>query len=259
MPPELQKRAENARRAQFREIPKISVRLDNRQLDTVKNCELPKGARNLNTLCPSCGLFGIENFQGRVSFDDAQVIELPKDPKKPIRLPSLYGPRLHRLGEPIIILGKGEPFVLVHNLKGRKVYYKVQIGDVPAEGQILVDYLPKGTRLKTRLHFRNLTLMELGGLLTALGLDPEHPFPFRVGGGKSVGLGYIAFKFQGIYALKSEATFTEFEPTLDEGVTAQTCLKAFRQSAGTLFYRHGLEKLCEISARPYVPAEEDDK
>lgn len=256
MPADLQERAENARNAHPQDVPKISVRLDTRELDSSKRCELKKGQRNFETLCPACALFGTENFQGRMSFDDAQIIELPKEPKHPVQLPSLYGPRLHRLGEPTVISGKAKPFVLVRNLKGRKAYYNVQLGDVPAEGQILVDYLTIGARLKTRLHFRNVTLAELGGLLTALASDPEYSFPFRVGGAKPVGLGYIAFELQAIRALKSEAAFTEFDPPAAEELTVEACLKAFRQSEGTLLYRKGLEKLCEITARPYVPAQE---
>lgn len=259
MPSDLQTKAENARYAHPRDVPTISVRLDKWQLNNVKGCELKKLQHsNLKKLCPACALFGIENFQGRVSFDDAVVTELPKEPKQSVALSKLYGPRLHRLGNPTVVPKGKATFVQVRNLKGRKAYYNVHQGEVPAEGQILVDYLPRETQLSTRLHFRNITLTELGGLLTALGLDCENDFPFRVGGGKPLGLGYIAFELQNMHVLDTEAAFIEFEPSVARKVTTEACLQAFKSNE-RLFYRNGLEKLCEITARPYVPDEEENQ
>jgi hypothetical protein len=253
MPDNLQRLAEDI----FKKPPKVDIRLDTEELKALKQCRLRKGQGDLSILCPTCSLFGVENFQGRLSFNDAEVCKLPDESKKSVRIPSLYGPRLHRLGEPMVVPGGRRPFVQVSNLKGRKAYYEIRLGDVPAEGQVLIDYLPCGTKLSTQLHFLNVTLAELGGLITALGLDPECTFPSRIGGGKPVGLGYIAFELNGIHILSSETTFIEFNTQFTEEVAAKTCLQTFRESEGKLFYRQGLEKLCEITARPYVPADEE--
>jgi hypothetical protein len=253
MPDNLQRQAEDT----FKNPPKIDVRLDTEELNALKQCRLRKGQGDLSILCPACSLFGVENFQGRLSFSDAEVCKSPEESKRSVQIPSLYGPRLHRLGDPIVIPGGKRPFVQVSNLKGRKAYYKIRLGDVPAKGQVLIDYLPCGTKLSTQLHFLNVTLSELGGLITALGLDPESTFPLRIGVGKPVGLGYIAFEFNGIHIQSSETTFIEFNTKFTEKVAAKTCLQTFRKSEGKLFYRQGLEKLREITARPYVPAEEE--
>lgn len=41
------------------------------------------------------------------------------------------------------------------------------------------------------LTFHALRASDLGLLLAALGTDPDHPFPIKVGGGKPVGLGSV--------------------------------------------------------------------
>lgn len=251
MPDKLQRQAEDTFKT-----PKIDVRLDTDELKGLKQCQLRKGQDDPSILCPACALFGTENFQGRLSFSDAEVCESPKESKQPVQIPSLFGPRLHRLGDPVVISRGRSPFILVRNLKGRKAYYKIHLGDVPAEGRVLIDYLPCGTKLSTQLHFLNATLAELGGLLTALGLDSENSFPFRIGGGKPVGLGYIEFELKGIHIQNDETTFIEFDTQFTEEVAANPCLQTFRNSNGTLFYRQGLDKLREITAQSYVQAED---
>lgn len=253
MPDNFQSQAEDT----FRTPPKIDVRLNAEELKGKKQCQLRNGQSDLGILCPACALFGVENFQGRLSFGDAQVCESTKESKQPVQIPSLFGPRLHRLGDPVVISGGRRPFILVRNLKGRKAYYRVHLGDVPSEGRVQIDYLPCGTKLSTQLHFLNATLAELGGLLTALGLDSENSFPFRIGGGKPVGLGYIEFELKGIHIQNDETTFIEFNPQFTEEVAAKTCLQTFRNSNDTLFYRQGLDKLREITAQSYVPAEDE--
>lgn len=61
MPDELQQQAENTRR-----VPKISVKLRKKELDNLRQCNLRKNHRNMDDLCPTCALFGIEDFQGAI-------------------------------------------------------------------------------------------------------------------------------------------------------------------------------------------------
>jgi CRISPR/Cas system CSM-associated protein Csm3 (group 7 of RAMP superfamily) len=49
----------------------------------------------------------------------------------------------------------------------------------------------EGAEIPLRLSFTNLSRAELGLLLTALGQHPQHPFCFKLGGGKPVGLGSV--------------------------------------------------------------------
>jgi CRISPR/Cas system CMR subunit Cmr4 (Cas7 group RAMP superfamily) len=245
---------------------KVPIQLGERALEGASTCKLENGERDLGELCPACSLFGTTSFQGRVSFEDARIIKMPKEPKESVPIPALYGPHLHKLGKPKVITEirreegeeKRRTLIEMQELNGRKMYYGVQLSQVEPRGQVLLDYLPEGTELCTRLHFHNLTLAELGGLLTAMGLNPRYEFPFRVGGGKPVGLGYISFELEGVHVLDEETMFTEFEPPAAKAPSAEECLSAFEKSEGELLFKKGLEKLCEIAERPYIPEEEGE-
>jgi len=64
--------------------------------------------------------------------------------------------------------------------------------------------IKSGAELPLRIHFLNLSEAELGVLLTALGLHPDHQFPIKLGGGKPVGLGSVQVKCQRINLLQVE-------------------------------------------------------
>lgn len=251
LPPDLQHRAEDAKWPL-----RITVELDSRDLSPWQPCRLSKGEDPTAGLCPACALFGTEGLQGRAWFDDAEITG-PLRRGEPLRIASLYGPRLHRAGDLRVVTGRRGPAVRVHRLKGRKAYYRVRLGEVPAKGNVPLDCLPQGTRLHTRLYFRNLTGAELGGIVAALGIVPQREFAFRVGGGKPLGLGYLKPHIQGVYLIDRDEQWLEFD-TLPREVTddqvADWILAFARNEA--LCYEDGWHQLCEITRRAYVPAED---
>lgn len=249
LPAELKQQAAEAKYA-----PRLSVKIDAAALRSVQPCRLAKGNNTTANLCPACALFGVENLQGRVHFDDAQLIgRLPT--RKPLSIASLYGPRLHRAGQLRVITKGQRTQVEVQRLAGRKAYYRIRLGQIPAKGNIPLDYLPEGTQLHTTVHFHNLTPAELGGVFAALGIVPGLTFPFRVGGGKPLGLGYLRFEIEGIYLTDATSQWLEFTPQ-PQAVDEQTFADWVEAFATTpeLCHQRGWKALCEITGRAYVPA-----
>jgi len=249
LPPDLQRKANESQWP-----PRITVELEQQALRPWQPCRLSKEADPTAGLCPACALFGTEGLQGRVWFDDAEVIgPLPR--RESLRIASLYGPRLHRAGS-LRVVAKGRGLVRVQRLKGRKAYYHVRLGQVPAKGNVPLDYLPEGTRLHTRLYFRNLTPAELGGVIAALGIVPQRDFPFRVGGGKPLGLGYLKPHVRGAYLTDGVEQWLELDarPQKVADETIADWIMAFVQDKN-LCYQEGWRRLCQITHRAYVPAE----
>jgi hypothetical protein len=254
LPPDLQRQAEEAQWP-----PRITVELEAGALSPWQPCRPSKGKDLTAGLCPACALFGTEGLQGRVWFDDAKVVgPLPR--REPLRIASLYGPRLHRAGSLRVVPKGRRTLVRVQRLKGRKAYYRVRLGQVPARGNVPLDYLPKGTRLRTRLYFRNLTPTELGGIIAALGIVPQREFPFRVGGGKPLGLGYLEPHLQGAYLIGDAEQWLDFDAQPRKVVDKVTddvtldWIMAFARDKD-LCYEKGWRRLREITRRAYVPAE----
>jgi hypothetical protein len=109
-----------------------------------------------------------------------------------------------------------------HKAKGRKFYYH---RSVPSNEQAQREFdtrvcIKSGAELPLRIHFLNLSEAELGVLLTALGLHPDHPFPIKLGGGKPVGLGSVQIilnrvtLLQGADALKATGRRDRQRPSL---------------------------------------------
>ena len=252
MPSELQ------RRAKGRYPPRITVEVAPEAIRPWQPCRPSKKKDPRSGLCPACALFGAEGLQGRVWFDDARVMgKIPS--RSSLRIASLYQPRLHRAG-PLTLHGWGRRTVVrVRELKGRKAYYRVQLGDVPTKGNVPLDYLPRGTRLRTRLHFRNVTPAELGGLIAALGIVKTRDldrFPFRVGGGKPVGLGYLEVTLRGLYLFEGDDPWLAFDaqPRPVDRETITGWVEAFARNE-TLCYKEGWRALSEITRRDYQPGE----
>jgi len=250
LPSDLQRQVEEAKWPL-----RITVELEPQALRPWQPCRLSKGKEPTAGLCPACSLFGTEGLQGRVWFDDAEVAgPLPR--REPLRIASLYGPRLHRAGSLRVVTKGRRTLVRVQRLKGRKAYYRIRLGQVPARGNVPLDYLPKGTRLRTRLYFRNLTPAELGGVIAALGIVPQREFPFRVGGGKPLGLGYLKPYIRGVYLTDGDGQWLDFDarPQKVADATIADWIMAFVQDKN-LCHEEGWRRLREITHRAYVPAE----
>lgn len=147
---------------------------------------------NADSLCPACRLFGAQNYQGQLSFEDAL---LPLGSLVLIGTPLLWTPARGGRGLPNRYLNqRGEAI-------GRKFYFHAR----RAGGSDQRVAIKTGVRIPTRVHFINLSEEELGLLLAAIGLHPQHPFPIKLGGGKPVGLGSVKVHLKTVCLLHGES------------------------------------------------------
>jgi hypothetical protein len=150
---------------------------------------------SVNDLCIACRLFGAQDYQGHVSFEDAVA---PKGSLVLLDTPLLWTPARGGHGLP-------PRYLQGNQARGRKFYRHAR----PPSGADLRACIKSDAELPLRIHFLNLSEAELGVLLTALGLHPDHPFPIKLGGGKPVGLGSVQIilnrvtLLQGVDALKA--------------------------------------------------------
>jgi len=135
------------------------------------------GCMSVNDLCIACRLFGAQDYQGHVSFEDAVA---PKGSLVLLGTPLLWTPARG---------GRGLPprYLQGNQARGRKFYRHAR----PPSGVDPRACIKSGAELPLRIHFLNLSEAELGVLLTALGQHPDHRFPIKLGGGKPVGLGSV--------------------------------------------------------------------
>jgi len=177
-------------------------------------------------LCPACRLFGMsgsgqENYLGQVSVEDA-VLE--DGGLVIVRTPLLWAPARGRRGLPARYLAGRQA-------RGRKFYYHSQ----PAAGPDARIAVRIGSKLRTRLHFENLTPGELGLLIAALGQHPGYPFFPKVGAAKPVGLGSVEVFVDGI-ALQGPVVRTGRlggEPVRYSGARLEEELRAWIEAATT--------------------------
>lgn len=153
---------------------------------------LPKeyrGCTRVDALCTACRLFGAQDYQGHLRFEDAIA---PEGTLVPLRVPLLWEPARgkHRL-PPRYLSQDGMA-------KGRKFYFHARY----ATSNDPRTCIKSSAELPLRIHFQNLSKADLGVLLTALGVHPEHPFPIKLGGGKPVGLGSVEVIPQSITLLQ---------------------------------------------------------
>jgi len=153
------------------------------------------GCMSVNDLCIACRLFGAQDYQGHVSFEDAVA---PKGSLVLLGTPLLWTPARG---------GRGLPprYLQGNQARGRKFYRHAR----PPTGADPRACIKSGAELPLRIHFLNLSEAELGVLLTALGQHPDYRFPIKLGGGKPVGLGSVQIilnrvtLLQGVDALKA--------------------------------------------------------
>lgn len=271
LPRSLVKRLPRALRQRADRYPgRIDVVYNPAELKDFLMCKLfsddkPGKSRYLQSkICPACALFGTEGLQGRVWFEDADVMHLRRPPE-PIRLNSLYQPRRHKAGSDLQVVNvQGRTKVQVRRVRGRKVYYRVRWGDIPVDRRrsTPADCLAAGTRLTTRLYFQNVSSVELGGVIAALGIIPkaDFMFPLRLGGAKPLGLGEVGIALEGIYLTHTPETWLDYEfepkpvteertdPTLDP--TFLDWVLAFINDK-KIYYETGMRCLAEIARRNY--------
>lgn len=144
-------------------------------------------------VCPACALFGFQARQdaqqGRVAFSDLLA---PEGVTAELRTaPAQWAPRLHHIGEAQVVGAGGRLSFAVSTLYGRKLARPPGLND-PRNKEQTVEAIPAGTRLMGRLRLFNVTAVELGALLTALGLAPEGDI--LAGGIKAFGFGRLRLR-----------------------------------------------------------------
>jgi len=146
---------------------------------------------HVDNLCLCCSLFGTLGLQGRVNFTDAIAVKGIKPIKHEIRL--RWNPKRVRKGRRFYFHDKPE-----------KDYVLAKIG---CETEV-VEALEAGAIFKGEMMLYNVQEWELGLLLLAMGLSPNHRFDLKLGGGKNRLLGSVFFKIDDPLILhKGEAAF----------------------------------------------------
>lgn len=143
-------------------------------------------------LCPACRLFGAQDYQGQVAFEDATA---PGASLQLIGTPLLWTPARSR--------GRGLPprYLKGNEARGRKFYRHGQLAQGPDPRVVIKE----GITINTRISFDNLTEAELGLLVSALGNHPQHQFLIKVGAGKPVGMGSVEIRLKAAVLLKGKA------------------------------------------------------
>jgi CRISPR/Cas system CSM-associated protein Csm3 (group 7 of RAMP superfamily) len=194
------------------------------------------GCMSVNDLCIACRLFGAQDYQGHVSFEDAVA---PKGSLVLLGTPLLWTPARG---------GRGLPprYLQGNQARGRKFYRHAS----PPSGVDPRACIKSGAELPLRIHFLNLSEAELGVLLTALGQHPDHRFPIKLGGGKPVGLGSVQIilnrvtMLQGADALKATGRLGQAR-TL-EGSDLNAFIERCANAANTLTDNDALGELKTI-------------
>jgi len=146
-----------------------------------KSHQIPNGyseCRNKTQLCAACQVFGAIDWQGLIHFTDAYCQSVGF---RAGFIPSLYRPRPE----------EGQRYFKQGKVAGRKFYYQtIRAIEKGQQQGILVQQAAKNYSFTSQLHYRNLTIAELGTLLIVLGQDQaKYPIALKVGGGKPIGMG----------------------------------------------------------------------
>jgi CRISPR/Cas system CSM-associated protein Csm3 (group 7 of RAMP superfamily) len=194
------------------------------------------GCMSVDDLCIACRLFGAQDYQGHVSFEDAVA---PKGSLVLLGTPLLWTPARGGRGLP-------QRYLQGNQARGRKFYAHAR----PASGADPRACIKSGAELPLRIHFLNLSEAELGVLLTALGQHPKHPFPIKLGGGKPVGLGSVQIilnrvtLLQGADSLKATGRLGQSQTLVGDALDKFTTRCA--QAADELIDNDALGKLKTI-------------
>ncbi|MBD2203827.1 CRISPR-associated protein [Calothrix sp. FACHB-1219] len=159
--------------------------ITNRYRDKIPPERLP--CRQKEQLCPASRVFGALDWQGLLDFNDARCENISFATGF---MPSLYRPRPDERGA----------YFIRSRVAGRKFYYHtIKAIDKGQNSGIPVQQAGREYIFTTQLHFKNLTVEELGTLLIVLGQDAKYPMALKVGGGKPIGMGTMTVNIDKIH------------------------------------------------------------
>lgn len=193
-------------------------------------------------------LFGLTSgrhgYQGQCSFYDAPQVH---GTGRIFRRLPLYRPQPdYSEGDPSITtnwwryFGDSERKSYI----GRK-FYRVGKSQEVHQPYTAVEACSIGSAFTFTMHFNNLTEIELGVLLIALGANGQIPY-MKIGGGKPVSFGTVRFTNLSITALSPES-YHSFD-TVSQAIDIATCVTRATQS--NELFESGLEKLSAIMTQP---------
>ena len=185
--------------------------------DDLVRCGTGRAARN--SFCPACRVFGGLGYMGRVFFDQAETAGQVEG--EVIEAPQPWTPEI----------GKG-------HLRSRKVYTP---GPSSYDAVEPIECLPADTQLRFDLHFRNLTDVELGLLLLALGQGPDR-FALKIGARKAHDFGDVAVEITEAWGIVPDTLLNYSHAYSDLSGTLEQCIRAALEDAD-IFYREGYEAL----------------
>lgn len=197
------------------------------------------GCAHIERLCPACRLFGAQDYQGHLSFEDAVA---PPGSLVMVGVPLLWTPAGG---------GRDLPprYLDGRTAKGRKFYCHAKF----AQGKDARTCIKTGAELPMRVHFINIEEAELGVLLTALGLHPVYQFPIKLGGGKPVGLGTVELQAQSLRLLQGRAALQQTgrlgQASVQEGEELKQLIQRYTAKAQALLEEPALKKLAEVYAK----------
>jgi hypothetical protein len=134
-------------------------------------------------LCSACALFGRMSLRSRVSVHDLRAPAGTTSVDREI--PKRYSPRPHHLGR--YSQDRSAAVLRVHELHGRK--FHVGGAPQPEVAGDLAEVIKVGTTLSGTITCSNVSLAELGGLLSALGAHPVSSL--KLGSAKAYRFGRI--------------------------------------------------------------------
>lgn len=210
-------------------------------------------------LCPACALFGGMGYQGRLGFSDAKIVKA-KLKLEPLGVVPLASPQMHRVGfTSNVNLSRGKEKILVSDLYGRKFYnFSPAVDDGDTSKNDLIDYIPQQTVLEFKLILNGVLKEEFGGILTAFGIN--HNFPFRLGGGKAIGLGHVNIELDSFSQQpESKDRFRNFKlnsPNITNLQSYTSNLQSDFKRWNPFFYCEGLHQL-EIITNEVRPSAEE--
>jgi CRISPR/Cas system CSM-associated protein Csm3 (group 7 of RAMP superfamily) len=140
-------------------------------LETLSPSCIDQSCEN-DVYCPACSIFGSKGYQGRVFFEDAF-------PEGNLNSKDDY------------IAQRWSPN---RKWEGRKFYFfndpEIR-SDTRNMRNELIRKVSANSVFETNILFENLEKWELGLLLVSMGIDPDHSFSLKIGGGKNRKLGKI--------------------------------------------------------------------
>jgi hypothetical protein len=155
------------------------------------------------------------SLRSRIDTADLRLVR-PTDPGLH-NLPQQFEPRLHHIGSAKVDETGRAPFFAVTSLHGRKFAREPGLREGNAREQ-RVEVIPAKSDLRGEVYFHALHDDELGGILAALGSEPQSPL--KLGAGKCHGFGLVQVDSVSV-ALRGAAA--------EDGAVISACARAFQE------------------------------